>query len=386
MLLAAGDRARVPSGNRADEISAYIRDVTADIRAGRVASLRGPAAMNKPYEPPCRTPRRRRWLQDYAEAIRRRTGRDHARAAIKPLYRRADTGAANAYARDGRLSRPAAVHPADLPTDASRPDVDAAPADRLSTPSDYNARLPGQSNRAGRDSGVALPPRVPRLRPWTKVERGALGTLRRGRQHRRPHGHLPPPASTSGRTSCAMNDRRRSRCTRSCSPPEAARRGWTGSAARRNQSDYLSHYVANHMFFRWRCRPRGACCSTHRVLQFATSRTGNPMSGRGQHMQQAGATPAEAMRSRSPPRCSRRRLRRARRMAPDDSCRSSPSSSTSRLSFFEEIGPVPRGRRSGPGSPASATGEGSRAGASSSTRRPPASTSPGRSRTTTSPA
>jgi len=62
-----------------------------------------------------------------------------------------------------------------------------------------------------------------------------------------------------------------------------------------NQSDYISHFVANHMFFRL------ALPGSRRVLvdhvAYTTARVPgwNPVSVVGQHMQQAGATPAQAM-------------------------------------------------------------------------------------------
>jgi methylmalonyl-CoA mutase N-terminal domain/subunit len=77
----------------------------------------------------------------------------------------------------------------------------------------------------------------------------------------------------------------------------ARRRGvdWRAVRGTSNQSDYLSHFVANHMFFRL------ALPGSRRVLvdhvRFCNERvpSWNPLSVVGQHMQQAGATPAEAM-------------------------------------------------------------------------------------------
>src|SRR5215467_895194 len=77
----------------------------------------------------------------------------------------------------------------------------------------------------------------------------------------------------------------------------ARKRGiaWERISGTSNQSDYLSHFVANHMFFRL------ALPGARRVLldhiAFARRRLPqwNPISIVGQHMQQAGATPAEAM-------------------------------------------------------------------------------------------
>ncbi len=77
----------------------------------------------------------------------------------------------------------------------------------------------------------------------------------------------------------------------------AKRRGipWTKVTGTSNQSDYISHFVANHMFFRI------ALPGSRRILvdhiEFANRQVPgwNPVSVVGQHMQQAGATPAEAM-------------------------------------------------------------------------------------------
>ena len=70
---------------------------------------------------------------------------------------------------------------------------------------------------------------------------------------------------------------------------------WSRITGTSNQSDYLSHFVANHMFFRL------ALPGARRVLldhiEFALEKLPgwNPLSVVGQHMQQGGATPAEAM-------------------------------------------------------------------------------------------
>ncbi len=77
----------------------------------------------------------------------------------------------------------------------------------------------------------------------------------------------------------------------------ARRRGipWTKITGTSNQSDYISHFVANHMFFRL------ALPGSRRVLldhiEFCQRQLPgwNPVSVVGQHVQQGGATPAEAM-------------------------------------------------------------------------------------------
>ncbi|MBM3554919.1 MAG: methylmalonyl-CoA mutase [Alphaproteobacteria bacterium] len=77
----------------------------------------------------------------------------------------------------------------------------------------------------------------------------------------------------------------------------AKRRGtdWATVSGTSNQSDYLSHFIANHMFFRI------ALPGARRILldhvAFCQKRVPkwNAISVVGQHMQQGGATPAEAM-------------------------------------------------------------------------------------------
>jgi len=77
----------------------------------------------------------------------------------------------------------------------------------------------------------------------------------------------------------------------------AKKRGiaWTSITGTSNQSDYISHFVANHMFFRL------SLAGSRRVLldhiEFCQQEVPrwNPLSVVGQHMQQAGATPAQAM-------------------------------------------------------------------------------------------
>ena len=66
----------------------------------------------------------------------------------------------------------------------------------------------------------------------------------------------------------------------------------TGTA---NQSDYISHYVANHMFYRLSQPGARRIFVDH--VKFCREHTPNwnPVSVVGQHMQQAGATPAETM-------------------------------------------------------------------------------------------
>ena len=77
----------------------------------------------------------------------------------------------------------------------------------------------------------------------------------------------------------------------------AKRRGipWKDLRGTTNQSDYLSHYAALHMFFRISLPGQRRLLLDH--IEFMTQHAPhwNPLSVVGQHMQQAGATPAESM-------------------------------------------------------------------------------------------
>ena len=77
----------------------------------------------------------------------------------------------------------------------------------------------------------------------------------------------------------------------------ARRRGipWTRITGTSNQSDCISHFVANHMFFRLALQGARRVIVDHIRFCNAQVPNWNPLSIVGQHMQQAGATPAEAM-------------------------------------------------------------------------------------------
>ncbi|MEM9563634.1 MAG: acyl-CoA mutase large subunit family protein [Actinomycetota bacterium] len=62
-----------------------------------------------------------------------------------------------------------------------------------------------------------------------------------------------------------------------------------------NQSDYISHYVANHMFYRLSQPGSRRLLVDHVEYCRQAVPNWNPVSVVGQHMQQAGATPAETM-------------------------------------------------------------------------------------------
>jgi methylmalonyl-CoA mutase, N-terminal domain len=70
---------------------------------------------------------------------------------------------------------------------------------------------------------------------------------------------------------------------------------WTAISGTSNQSDYLSHFVANHMFFRLGLPGARRLLTDHVEFMNREVPRWNPLSVVGQHMQQAGATPAQAM-------------------------------------------------------------------------------------------
>ena len=77
----------------------------------------------------------------------------------------------------------------------------------------------------------------------------------------------------------------------------AKRRGvdWTRVSGTSNQSDYISHFVANHMFYRLSLEGSRRVLVDHIAFCQEHVPHWNPLSIVGQHMQQAGSTPAEAM-------------------------------------------------------------------------------------------
>lgn len=77
----------------------------------------------------------------------------------------------------------------------------------------------------------------------------------------------------------------------------AKRRGvpWQRITGTSNQSDCISHFVANHMFFRIALQGARRIAVDHIAFCNEHLPGWNPLSIVGQHMQQAGATPAEAM-------------------------------------------------------------------------------------------
>ena len=215
----------------------------------------------------------------------------------------------------------------------------------LGTPEDYNARL--RDILAQGATAISLIPCNSVFRGVDMDEShfellGTCGTVVNTAEHM--------DRALSGvdlaRTSCAMNDP---------SPftllafllAAAKKRGtpWTAITGTSNQSDYLSHCVANHMFFRIALPGARRILGDH--IDFCTRLVPkwNPMSVVGQHMQQAGATPAEAMAFTLSTAIQNAEDCIARGMDPDVFLPRFTFFFDISISFFEEIAKFRAGRR-----------------------------------------
>jgi len=148
------------------------------------------------------------------------------------------------------------------------------------------------------------------------------------------------------RTSCAMNDP--SPFTLLAFVLATAKRrgvGWGAIRGTSNQSDYLSHFVANHMFFRIALPGARRILSDHIEFCNRYVPNWNPMSVVGQHMQQAGATPAEAMAFTLSSAIQYAEDCRARGMEPDAFLPRFTFFFDISVSMFEEIAKFRAGRR-----------------------------------------
>jgi methylmalonyl-CoA mutase, N-terminal domain len=165
----------------------------------------------------------------------------------------------------------------------------------LGTPAEYNARL--RDVLAQGATALSLIPCNSVFRGYDMDEShiellGTCGTVINTAEHMDRALQGVDLATTS----CAQNDP--SPFTLLAFMLAAARRrgtDWRAISGTSNQSDYLSHFVANHMFFRIALPGARRILGDH--IEFCNRHVPrwNPMSVVGQHMQQAGATPAEAM-------------------------------------------------------------------------------------------
>ena len=215
----------------------------------------------------------------------------------------------------------------------------------LGTPADYNQRLLGIMARGA--TAVSLIPcnSVYRGYDMDSVEPELLGTCGVVVDNA-DHMDRCLEGVDLSRISCALNDP---------SPftllafmlVTAERRGvdWRTVTGTSNQSDYISHYVANHMFYRLSLPGARRVLMDH--IAFCNERVPrwNPMSVVGQHTQQAGATPAEAMAFTLSTAVQNAEDCIARGMDPDQFLPRFTFFFDISLSFFEEIAKFRAGRR-----------------------------------------
>jgi len=304
--------------------------------------------MNKPlpHDTPASTEdAHTRWRAEYAAQIgMEREIRNRSGIAIQPLYSPLDVAPGRYDADVGFPGQPPYTRGI-YPTMHRGRTWTQRQLIGLGTPETYNARLRDILSQGA--SAVSLIPcnSVFRGYDMDEVDAELLGTCGVV-ANSADHMDTCLDGVDLARTSCAMNDP---------SPftllafmlATAKRRGvdWASLTGTSNQSDYLSHFVANHMFFRI------ALPGARRIL---TDHIGwcnqhlprwNPLSVVGQHMQQAGATPAEAMAFALSSAIQYADDCGAAGLSPDDVLPRFTFFFDISVSFFEEIAKFRAGRR-----------------------------------------
>jgi methylmalonyl-CoA mutase N-terminal domain/subunit len=285
------------------------------------------------------------WQREYAATI----GHDHdvvnrSGVAIKPLYTERDWDAANRAPDLGLPGQPpytrgiyATMHRGRTWTQRQ--------LIGLGTPAEYNARLREVLDQGA--TAISLIPCNSVFRGYDADESpiellGTCGTVINTWEHM--------DEALAGvdldRTSCAQNDP---------SPftllafmlATAKRRGtdWRAISGTSNQSDYLSHYVANHMFFRIALPGARRILADHIAFCNEHVPRWNPMSVVGQHMQQAGATPAQAVAFTLSTAIQNARDCLERGMDPDEFLPRFTFFFDISISFFEEVAKFRAARR-----------------------------------------
>jgi methylmalonyl-CoA mutase N-terminal domain/subunit len=236
-----------------------------------------------------------RWQAEYAERIGAEPQiTNRSGIAVKPLYTPRDWDGSR-YAEDLGFPGQPPYTRGIYPTMHRGRTWTQRQLIGLGTPQDYNDRL--RAILAQGATAVSLIPCNSVFRGYDMDEvhaelLGTCGTVVNSADHM----DTALAGVDLAHTSCAMNDP---------SPftllafvlAVAKRRGvdWGSISGTSNQSDYLSHFVANHMFFRIALPGARRILVDHIDFCNRLVPRWNPMSVVGQHMQQAGATPAEAM-------------------------------------------------------------------------------------------
>jgi len=301
--------------------------------------------MNRPVDRPLADPAAARWAEEYAAQIGDdRPVVNRSGIPIEPLYTPRDWDAAR---YDEALGYPgqrpytrgiyATMHRGRTWTQRQ--------LIGLGTPADYNARLRGLIAQGA--TAVSLIPcnSVFRGYDMDEVHEELLGTCG-AVVNSAAHMDRALAGVDLAATSCAMNDP---------SPftllafllATARKRGvpWRAIGGTSNQSDYLSHYAANHMFFRIALPGARRILADHVDYCSRFVPKWNPMSVVGQHMQQGGATPAEAMAFTLSTAIQNADDCAARGMDPDAFLPRFTFFFDISLSFFEEVAKFRAGRR-----------------------------------------
>jgi methylmalonyl-CoA mutase N-terminal domain/subunit len=301
--------------------------------------------VNKPLDTPLIDTPEARWQAEYAAQIG-----DEARVLnrsgipIAPLYTPRDVDATRHDAQLGFPGQPPYTRGI-YPTMHRGRTWTQRQLIGLGTPADYNARLRDILDRGA--TAVSLIPCNSVFRGYDMDEvheelLGTCGTVVNCAEHM----DRALAGVDLARTSCALNDP---------SPftllafllATARKRGvdWRTVKGTSNQSDYLSHYVANHMFFRIALPGARRILADHIDYCNRFVPRWNPMSVVGQHMQQAGATPAEAMAFTLSTAIQNADDCVARGMDPDEFLPRFTFFFDISISFFEEVAKFRAGRR-----------------------------------------
>ena len=253
--------------------------------------------MNKPIDPSLLSPADayKQWQQDYATGIGiDKSVRNRSGVPIQPIYTERDWNAAE---RGAGLGLPGqAPYTRGIYATMHRGKTwSQRQLTGLGTPVEYNARL--REVLANGANAISLLPCNSVFRGYDMDEShiellGTCGTV----INTTSHMDQALQGVDLAKISCAQNDPTPFTLL-AFMLATARRRGtdWRAISGTSNQSDYLSHYVANHMFFRLALPGARRILTDH--IHFCTRLLPkwNPMSVVGQHTQQAGATPAESM-------------------------------------------------------------------------------------------
>ncbi|MGE5792894.1 MAG: methylmalonyl-CoA mutase family protein, partial [Bacteroidota bacterium] len=301
--------------------------------------------MNKPVDNPLVDPAAARWAAEYAAQIGEdRPVVNRSGVPIEPLYTPRDWDASRYDEALGFPGQPPYTRGI-YPTMHRGRTWTQRQLIGLGTPADYNARLLDIISHGA--TAVSLIPCNSVFRGYDMDEvheelLGTCGTV----VNSAAHMDRALEGVDLAATSCAMNDP---------SPftllafllAAAKKRGvpWSAISGTSNQSDYLSHYVANHMFFRIALPGARRILGDHIAFCNRHVPKWNPMSVVGQHMQQGGATPAEAMAFTLSTAVQNADDCLARGMDPDSFLPRFTFFFDISISFFEEIAKFRAGRR-----------------------------------------